>query len=130
MTDKLKVEVAADVSALESRIQAQIDGGDWIDAKLANDWANFSDTYNTAQYRKDASNLVHLRGLLKGGATNAAFILDPGYHPLRREIHSATVSGMPRKGSGRVDITTEGVVMIHTTGDAWVSLDGISFYAK
>lgn len=106
-------------------IQTQNRG--WIAPTLLNGWTNFGSGYETAGYYKDALGFIHLKGLIKSGAMGtAAFVLPSGYRPSYRKMFPVLTSG----GIGRVDIDTEGNVLIINYGTAangYVSLDGIVF---
>ena len=53
----------------------------WINATLTNGWIPFSAANPTLQYRK-VGDMVHLRGLLKGGTSGPAITTLPaGYRP-------------------------------------------------
>lgn len=120
----------------------------WKSVTFANSWTNHSNGYNQAGYFKDSMGIVHLRGLIKSGAIGeAAFTLPEGYRPQHRELHVAATE--PEKSSivtnplsqitkriavtatfGRIDIDTNGNVLIWDGNNLWISLDGITFRAK
>ncbi len=114
-------------------------------------WANYGNDYDTAAFFRDASGMVHLKGVIVGpennvsGATTcadaiagavpdlnsrqASFVrLPPGYRPAARTIFT-TISNSKL---ARVDAWADGRVypVPPTTGadvGAWLSLSGISF---
>jgi hypothetical protein len=97
---------------------------DWKDVRFQNNWTNYGESYNPAGYVKDEIGRVHLRGLVKGGAVNkAVFELPETYRPKFREIFIAKSGG----AMTRVDIDTNGNVLILENYNVWVSLDGINF---
>lgn len=100
----------------------------WSGVSLENGWANYGGGYNDPGYYKDRQGVVHLRGLVKGGASGEKpiFTLPEGCRPPGRELR-VIQSG---DKLGRVDITADGRVLPYSVNSAWVSLDGISFRAK
>lgn len=103
----------------------------WQNAALVNLWANYEAGYNTTQYFKDSLGIVHLRGLIKGGIVSVnyndaglAFTLPVGYRPPYRQLHSVCTHP---NAIGRVDITSDGRVIVLAGNNLWVSLDGIYF---
>jgi hypothetical protein len=103
----------------------------WKDAPLANGWVHFGFPYNIPAYFKDSMGIVHLRGLVKGGAMQAAiFTLPPEYTPESRTLFIvASESATGPSGFGRVDITRDGQVLAWDGTNKWLSLDGITFRA-
>lgn len=97
------------------------------DATYENSWVDYdSGAYRSAGYRKGADGVVHLRGLVKDGTLpGVVFTLPSGCRPALRTIFTCLSGG----GVCRVDVTAAGAVDIQTGSNAWVSLEGISFYA-
>lgn len=102
----------------------------WITPTLINGWTNYGAGYDTAGYLKTPDGLVILKGLLNGGSktSDVSFVLPAGYRPSARKLFPAT-SGEPWTVS-RVDIDTSGNVYATRTGNTWVGIDGVSFYAE
>jgi hypothetical protein len=99
----------------------------WIPPPLLNSWANYANTFNTAGYFKDSFGIVHLKGLVRSGPANQPiFTLPNGYRPAQRELHA--VSTNPNT-IGRIDILTNGDVIMISGNNEWISLDGITFRA-
>jgi len=95
---------------------------------FANGWQNYGGSYNRAEYFKDSTGIVHLRGLVRNGTIGKhIFTLPAGYRPLRRELHVACT--YPNH-SGRIDILTNGQVLPVAGDKRWISLDGITFRAQ
>jgi len=95
---------------------------------LVNGWQNYGGSYNRAEYFKDSTGIVHLRGLVKNGTIKRhIFTLPAGYRPLRRELHVACT--YPNH-SGRIDILTNGQVLPYAGDKRWICLDGITFKAQ
>jgi len=99
---------------------------------LLNGWQDYLDGYHPVRYYKDLSGIVHLTGLIKGGAViSHIFKLIDGYRPDSTVIfptHASTNSTV------RIDIFKDGHVYFNYQGEwessSWVSLDGISFLAE
>jgi len=102
----------------------------WIAPALINGWSNYGASYDTAGYLKSPDGLVILKGLLNGGSktNDISFVLPAGYRPASRKLFPAT-SGEPWTVS-RIDIDSSGNVYPSRTGNTWVGLDGVSFYAE
>lgn len=93
---------------------------------LLHGWVNYQSSFGDAGYRKDPSGLVTLTGLIKAGSVNtAALILPPG-------CRSGALLTFVTMGQvvSRVDVAPNGEVRPSSPcNNAYVSLDGISFYA-
>jgi hypothetical protein len=91
-------------------------------------WGNYGSGYNNCSFLKDASGVVHLRGLANGTPTTQAtiFTLPVGYRPVGTSIF---IVGMQTSGYGRVDVFSNGIVQINgaPAGLLWVSLEQIHF---
>lgn len=103
-----------------------------IKPTLLNGWQDYLDGYHPVRYYKDLLGIVHLTGLVKGGAViSHIFKLIDGYRPNSTVIfptHASTNSTI------RIDIFKDGHVYFNYQGQwestSWVSLDGISFLAE
>ena len=96
----------------------------WTAPTLTNSWVNFGSGYNNAGYYKDKSGFVHLRGLVKNGTSGASiFTLPSGSRPTGQCLFRVDANG----GIGRVDVNTNGTVVLVTGQNPYVSLDGIYF---
>ena len=92
-----------------------------------------------AQYRSDEQRMVHLRGAIDygagvpvytGGIDNAVFTLPPELRPPQNMSFSThAFNGGILYTATVVVLRTTGTVLVHTTDDRRVSLDGISFSA-
>jgi hypothetical protein len=108
----------------------------WQTPTLQNGWVRYDPTtYNPPGYFKDSMGIVHLRGLVKGGTIQATiFTMPAGYTPEFRELF-IVASSMPTatatrgSGHGRVDILSDGQVLVWEGTNDWLSLDGITFRA-
>lgn len=102
-------------------------GGDasWTNATLTNSWVTFGAPYLTPGYRKDASGVVHLRGVVKSGTSaTSALTLPTGYRPAGK----ASFRTLAPVTDEQIDVNTDGTVVISTSSNAYAGLDGISFY--
>ena len=98
----------------------------WIAPTLTNAWVSYGAS-NTPGYYKDDDGVVHLRGLLKSGTiASSMFTLPIGYRPAKNIIRN-TVSNA---ASGRLDITSAGLVIPQTGSNVWVSVDSVAFTAE
>jgi microcystin-dependent protein len=102
----------------------------WVAPTLINGWANHGAGFDTAGYLKTPDGIVMLKGLLSGSSktSDIAFVLPTGFRPSARKLFPAT-SGEPWTVS-RIDVDTSGNVYAYRTGNTWVGLDGVSFYAE
>jgi hypothetical protein len=85
---------------------------------LLNGWVPYAPLSLSAQYGRDASGVVHLRGgISQGGGFNAAIaVLPPGYRPSETTYVSTNlVSGT---GPARLIITTDGLIQVQATAPA------------
>ncbi|GAX37251.1 hypothetical protein [Nodularia sp. NIES-3585] len=99
----------------------------WQTPTLKNGWVNYDNTYNPAGYFKDSLGIVHLRGLVKNGSTTTTiFLLPVGYRPSNRELQAVQTK---ENTIGRLDIYTDGQVLVHSGNSGWFSLDGVTFRA-
>jgi hypothetical protein len=85
----------------------------------------YDDTYNPPGYFKDSFGIVHLRGLVRGGA-GTIFILPVGYRPAFRELQAVQTNN---NTIGRLDVLTDGQVFMQNGNNGWFSLDGATFRA-
>lgn len=106
---------------------ATLVGDQWhAPSAFTNSWANFGGSEQTAQYMKDASGFVHLRGMIKSGTiTASAFTLPSGYVPAANENFVVVSNG----AMGYVSINNVGAVTPNAGSNVWVSLAGITFQA-
>lgn len=101
-------------------------GEAWSNVSFNTGWGNFGGIYRTGQYKK-LGDLVFLRGFVKrsSGSSTTMFTLPSGYRPSQQEILTSSSAD----AWCRVDIETDGDVVIFTGGDPtnWVSLNGLVF---
>ena len=111
----------------------QTAGQAWQDLTTVGTWVNFLRGYNTLGVYKDGEGIVHLKGLVRGGAGQIT-ALPLGFRPKSgtRSIFSVTTApNSSASQSSRVDILPDGrVFLIAPPRVSWVSLDGIVFPGK
>lgn len=126
VSEKDAMEIALDVDLTGTLLQEDVTA-----PTLLNGWENYSSTgfYAPAGYWKDSCGVVHLTGMIKGGAIAAGttlFTLPEGYRPGGQELFATVSVNLP----ARVDVAKNGNVYIQSGGNAgWLSLCGISFRA-
>ena len=82
---------------------------------------------------KNKDGLVTLNGLIKGDYSKIIFKLPEGWKPKKQLIFSVCSDNTAR----RLDLNSNGELFLNTnvnpgtvSGSGWLSLSGISFYAK
>lgn len=116
-------------------ISTTFEPGVWNAPTLLNGWVNYGVGHLPAGYMRDRDGIVVLRGLIQSGTVSAAaFALPPGYRPWRADpavLEGSrllfTVVSNTTSSNQRVDALDDGTVMIYTTTNGYVSLDGIHF---
>ena len=108
---------------------ADVRKGAWVAPTLNAPWTSYGDVFATAAIRKDGSR-VQFRGVVKGGAGGTVlFTVPAGYRPPTQQIF-ATLSDAA--AVTRIDVRPTGDVLVGlppSTAVAWLSLDGIGYYA-
>jgi hypothetical protein len=105
----------------------------WTAFSYGTNWAAFGGSYITPGYYKDSNGTVHLRGLIKTSAAQAAgstlFTLPTGYRAsaVMRFGPSGNIAGTD--ASVVVEAFSSGPVLLNAAAliNSYVSLDGISF---
>jgi hypothetical protein len=96
----------------------------WTAVTFQNSWVNYGGVFETAAYTRNSLGEVRLRGMVRSGTVNTAiFTLPSGFRPALQKVFVVMSNG----AIGRVDVRTNGEVVLLTGSNAWVSLDGISF---
>lgn len=97
----------------------------WSAPTFQNAWTNYGSGYATAGYYRQPDGWVRLKGLIRGGTTNATmFTLPAGYRP-PFEVYASVISN---GSTARLRITTSGAVNKTDGGsNDHVGLDGITF---
>ncbi|MHC4757099.1 MAG: hypothetical protein ACYTE8_00420 [Planctomycetota bacterium] len=99
----------------------------WAYPVLLNGWIGYSagdanEVWPGLAYWKDASDIVHLRGLVKSGTPSATSIvahLPTGYRPSMRQAFPAVC--FDNTIVGRIDVTPSGEVIIIEGHTTWTS---------
>ncbi|WHX50565.1 hypothetical protein QNH46_07935 [Paenibacillus woosongensis] len=121
------------VSVVEQK-KAEKDAPGWIKPVLLNGWLDYSGVYPAAFF-KDSSGIVHIRGLIKSGATvsdTIIFTLPPGYRPktANMQIPQVTLdSSTSTESVGRIMIDTLGHVRVGKASTGFLTLHA-SFLAE
>ncbi|MFZ1301178.1 MAG: hypothetical protein WAQ27_01185 [Candidatus Microsaccharimonas sp.] len=103
----------------------------WSPLVLSGDWTQYGGTaYASAEFSRTSTGLVVLKGLVKKSTTAAngdiIATLPPGYRPTGRLVFGTATNP---NATGRVDIDTDGNVIL-VAGDAgYFSLDTVRFIA-
>lgn len=106
--------------------------GSWTnlaDSSLSNGWVRYSATYNQPGYTKGSDGIVSLKGLIKSGTAvsgETIFTLPAGYRPAKTTIFPVVRA----RDYGRIDILSDGRVIVRYASPTWTSLDGIHFIAE
>jgi len=101
----------------------------WSPLPLKAGWIRYSTTFSDPQYTKGSDGIVTLKGLVKSGtATQGTVIatLPAGYRPAQSKIYPVTQNW----NLGRVDIKSNGDIVLQIGSSSWTSLDGINFKAE
>ena len=109
---------------------------DWILPTLGASWVNYAAPYGPARFRKLASGLVVMEGLISSGTVNGtAFTLPVGYRPLpqvggatRDRIFHCAMGGSTAAESVRIN-DLGAVRPSVSQAQSWVDLSGCIFYA-
>jgi hypothetical protein len=95
-----------------------------------NGWTDLGSGYASASFYIDPIGIVHLKGIIAGGAASSlAFILPSGYRP-PQNLAFAVAAGVGSPTLEDVDVLSDGEVITNGTATAAVGLDGISFRAS
>lgn len=96
----------------------------WTDLTLQNSWVAYGGMYVPPQVTKTSDGVVHLRGLVRNGtATGVITTLPEGFRPNQRIL--TTIASADNYA--RLDIHTNGNVVMASGSNTWASLSGISF---
>lgn len=106
-----------------------LSGESWNTPTLLNGWGNYGGGYAPARFRKLPSGIVIIQGLIQGGSTGSSFpsfVLPAGYRPNGRLIFRPRTNA--NSASDRLDVDSDGNVIMHTGGTSWFSIN-CEFYA-
>ena len=96
-----------------------------LNIKLING-SNFNNGYNTFKVYKLPNNIIKLSGLINCNLNQSICILPENCRPKGRLIFTTMMSSNQLI---RVDILADGNIIPQSSGNGWLSLDGISFIA-
>ncbi len=106
---------------------------DIIHPYFLNGWKNFGEPFKEVEIFKNREGLVTIHGLVRGDYSKIIFRLPEGWKPKKQLIFSVCSDNTSR----RLDINSNGELFLNNngnpgtvSGNGWVSLSGISFYAK
>ena len=106
---------------------------DIIHPYFLNGQKNFGSGYEEVEIIKNREGLVTINGLATGDFSKVIFRLPEGWKPNKQLIFNICSDDVSR----RLDINSNGELFINksgsigsVSGSGWVSLSGISFYAK
>jgi len=104
----------------------------WVTMSLGSGWINESSDAQGGEYLLDGYGMVWLRGMVTSSGTQwtqtnggVIFVLPVGYRPSAR----LTFPIWTELAANRIDVFPTGEVWMSTTGNGWVTLSGIRFYA-
>ena len=107
-----------------------------VDVGLQNGWLNYGAPYGPGRFRKLASGLVVMEGLIHSGTPNTiAFVMPVGYRPTPQADNSTRDLIFICAVGGTV---TQEAIRIQDNGNArpsnaatvpWIDLSGVAFYA-
>jgi hypothetical protein len=99
----------------------------WTPLTYANGWSDYGPaSYSPGAYTKTPDGIVHLRGLIRGGAGLAIIAnLPVGFRPSERLL----LGTVANQETARVDVTADGSVVHNIGSNVWFSLDGLCFVA-
>lgn len=92
---------------------------------FTNSWVNYGGTSGPVRYRKTPAGQVFITGRIKSGVVgSAAFTLPAGFLPL----YAQRIPVVSEDVFAYVVISTTGTVTPMFAGNAWVELDGLTFF--
>lgn len=101
----------------------------WVQPTLSSGWVQYGGGYDHCKYKRDVSNMVHLKGMIKTGTVGTLFTLPEGFRPPTTVICIAHCRGLNTAPQNvEIRITNLGVVSIQNIPDNnWLSLHGVYF---
>lgn len=99
----------------------------WAPLNIAGGWSSYSATYAPPSFTITSSGAVILKGLVKkaSAAVNDEVLatLPPGYRPSERLLFT----GYSNSAYSRLDVLTNGNIILRAHNAAWVTLDSVNF---
>ncbi|GAA4082757.1 hypothetical protein [Actinomadura miaoliensis] len=96
----------------------------WTPVTFTNGWGNFGSSWQTAQYRRDHTGRVWLRGVISGGTVgSSAFQLPAGFRPPAQFVTDAVSSGGNPPTLCRLQFNPDGTVVPQQQVGTFVALD-------
>lgn len=103
----------------------------WEPLVLTNGWVKYDTTYGTPAYTKTRDGIVVLKGLMKRTAAAIAYeqfaTLPQNYRPSGTLIFANTTYSAANGTNGRIDVQSDGQMLLASGNSTWVSLDTIRF---
>jgi hypothetical protein len=94
-----------------------------------NGWVAYDGTYNPPGYYRDATGMVHVRGLVKSGTAITVFTLPTGFRPPFHEVfpnlsssgfvYTDVLSGGAVRTHGASGFSSLDTIRFHTSNDVW-----------
>ena len=99
-------------------------GTAWAGLSFGSGWASFGIGFNNGEYKK-VGDIVFLRGLVArtSGVGTTIATLPSGYRPSAQCVFITNATD----AFGRVDVQTDGVILLNNGTPTYVQLDGLSF---
>lgn len=130
--DTVSAEVLAENSAGQSAVAgtATLQIPYWAPLILKDKWTQYGGAYADAEFNRTTAGLVVLKGMIKKTSATAAgeviTTLPPSYRPTGKLMFGIVTNN---NASGRIDIDTNGDVILNSGNNTYVSLDSIRFMA-
>jgi hypothetical protein len=101
-------------------------GTSWAGLSFGSGWGNYGGGYYNGHYKK-VGDLVFLRGLVarSSGSGTTIATLPSGFRPSSRSLFGVLTSAL--SGSDRVDVDSNGDIILVSGGVGYVQLDGLVF---
>lgn len=107
-------------------LKAEKQQSEWLAPTLINGWTNL-EYAEPSGYYKDPFGIVHVKGIVKGGAVGQPlFILPVGYRPMFLRRYAVIAND----AIGHIEVFNSGYVYLWLGSNVWVSLDAITFRAE
>jgi len=107
----------------------------WAPLLLKNGWSDYADTYSRASYTKTKAGQVLLKGLVKKVSSapvgDVIATLPADYRPYQGSliIGTTTTNGSATTW-GRLDVRTNGDILMNAGSNIWISLETVRFVAS